>query len=271
MQTRGRGQFTTTVAGNEPLCRDHHRLILTLPSFPATQPGQFIQILCDDLDASADADVIVDWNDGSLPALSGVDLDGPRAMLRRPFSLAGRRDGPGGVELDIIHRVVGVGTAWLAKLRRGDRVGVLGPLGNVFTLPPPGATAILVGGGVGIPPMLYLATVLGNRPAVAFCGSTSRDLLPLTLIGDPGKDPTVPRPIVREFAIHGIPSVVSTDDGSFGAPGYVTHALEHFLDSHSALSTVRLRSPQAQHSVRVFVKRRPPGFPSSKTTAPGFA
>ena len=40
------------------------------------------------------------------------------AMLRRPFSLAGRRDVPGAVELDIIHRVVGVGTSWLAQLKR---------------------------------------------------------------------------------------------------------------------------------------------------------
>ena len=42
----------------------------------------------------------------------------------------------------------------------GEQVGILGPLGNRFSLPPPGASALLVGGGVGIPPMLYLAEAL---------------------------------------------------------------------------------------------------------------
>jgi dihydroorotate dehydrogenase electron transfer subunit len=72
------------------------------------------------------------------------------------------------VELDIIHRVVGIGTDWLSHLTPGDTVNILGPLGNRFELPPPDRTAILVGGGVGIPPMLYLAEYLKDRNAVAF-------------------------------------------------------------------------------------------------------
>ena len=86
-------------------------------------------------------------------------------MLRRPFSLAGRRDVAGGVELDIIHRVVGVGTQWLSALSPGDHVDILGPLGNTFTLPPADGAALLVGGGVGIPPMLYLASQLSAGAA----------------------------------------------------------------------------------------------------------
>ncbi len=86
--------------------------------------------------------------------------------------------------LHIIHRVVGIGTAWLSQRAPGDTLNILGPLGNQFLPPPDEGVAILVAGGVGIPPMLYLASQLAGRKAVAFCGATTRDLLPLTITAD---------------------------------------------------------------------------------------
>jgi len=220
-----KGQFLANVAANVPLCREHFRLILLVDRFPATKPGQFIQISCREV-----GEEIVGDDDGH-----GEELIGPVAMLRRPFSLAGRRDTSDRVELEIIHRVVGVGTDWLARLKAGDDVSILGPLGNVFELPKPEGMAILVGGGVGIPPMIYLAEALAGRKAVAFAGALSRDLLPLTVVGDaPKTDSIEPGPIIEEFARHGIPSVVTTDDGSFGFRGFVTQALEKYLDSQSS-------------------------------------
>src|SRR5439155_23164175 len=130
----------------------------------------------------------------------------------------------GAVELDVIHRVVGVGTQWLAALRPGDALDVLGPLGNRFALPAPNQQAILIGGGVGIPPMLYLAEKLAGRPAVAFCGALTRDLVPLTLAVDAAGHSTEdadPCMAVAEFSRYGIPSVVSTDDGTYGFRGFV--------------------------------------------------
>ncbi len=223
----GKGQFLASVSANVPLCREHYRLVLRLSGFPATKAGQFIQIFCRDVGQEME----FGENRGH-----GKELIGPMAMLRRPFSLAGRRDAGGGVELDIIHRVVGVGTDWLAKLRTGDEVSILGPLGNVFELPKADGMAILVGGGVGIPPMLYLAEALAGRKAVAFAGALSRDLLPLTIrSGDaPGGDSVEPGPIVEEFSRHGIPSIITTDDGSFGFRGFVTQALEKYLDHNSS-------------------------------------
>jgi dihydroorotate dehydrogenase electron transfer subunit len=163
-------------------------------------------------------------------------------MLRRPFSLAGRRDVGGRVEIDIIHRIVGIGTEWLSRLGVGDEVGVLGPLGNKFDLPRVDATAVLVGGGVGIPPMLYLAEKLAGRSAVAFCGALTRDLLPLTIVQDVPPNGATPTRSIADFARHGIPSVITTDDGSYGLRGFVTQALEQYLDAlgtqNSALSTV---------------------------------
>jgi dihydroorotate dehydrogenase electron transfer subunit len=202
-----------------------------LPTFPPTESGQFIQVSCRDPSAEHDHHEI-DWGPGRPPRLDSPELARPLAFLRRPFSLAGRRDTRGGVELDVIHRVVGVGTDWLARLRPGDAVDLLGPLGNQFTSPAPGATAVLIGGGVGIPPMLYLAEKLAGRPAVAFNGAVSRDLLPLTLVEDGvrSSDAAEPSMSVGEFARYGIPAVVTTDDGSYGFRGFVTQALEQYLE-----------------------------------------
>ena len=235
-----RGQFTAHVAANVSLCREHFHLVLKLDAFPRTRPGQFIQISCRDLTADYGNEFELAWRPGDrLPAVT-PELMSPLALLRRPFSLAGRRDTPQGVELDIIHRVVGVGTDWMSRLKPHDPVGVLGPLGNAFEPPPPGGTAILVGGGVGIPPMLYLAEALRDRPAIAFCGALSRSLLPLTILHEQpgGIEPAL---AIHEFARHNIPSVITTDDGSYGSRGFVTQALEHHLDSalstqHSALT-----------------------------------
>ena len=224
-----REQFCCTVLANVPLCRDHYRLVLGLPEFPSTEPGQFIQVSCRD-PAAVGGDREVDWSDLRPPRFSGADVGAPAALLRRPFSLAGRRDTPDGVELDLIHRVVGIGTDWLARLTVGDAVDILGPLGNHFALPPEGGAALLVGGGVGIPPMLYLAEKLAGREAVAFCGALTRDLLPLTITADaPDPDDASPRHTIEEFSRHGHPSVVTTDDGSYGFRGYVTQALEKYL------------------------------------------
>ena len=219
-----RGQFLATVKENAFVCREHFRLTLALPAFPATEPGQFVQILCRDPAEQPARDVEVQWG-------SGGDVLDPMSMLRRPFSLAGRRDSASGVELDIIHRVVGVGTHWLSELELGDNVSIIGPLGNRFELPAPGVTGLLVAGGVGIPPMLYLAEKLKGR-AIAFCGATTRQLLPFTMTSDAQQpsDPVEPALRVVEFARHSVSSVISTDDGSCGFDGYITQALERYLD-----------------------------------------
>ena len=228
-----RSQFSAIVIANIPLCREHYRLVLGIKEFPATEPGQFIQVACRDIGFEYSPETEIDWQPGEPLNLAGRELMSPVALLRRPFSLAGRRDSAAGVELDLIHRIVGIGTDWLARLSVGDEVNILGPLGNRFVLPEQGRQAILVGGGVGIPPMLYLAEKLAGQNAVAFCGALTRELLPLTLAPDainPGPESFEPQPTITEFARHGVRSVISTDDGSFGFRGFVTQGLEEYLE-----------------------------------------
>ncbi len=219
-----RDQYLAHVVENRLLCREHYLLVLRVDRFPATEPGQFVQVSC--REPMAQEDVVHEWQPGDRLVLSDPDLIHPQATLRRPFSLAGRQDVAGGVELQLIHRVVGIGTDWLSQLSAGDTVNVLGPLGNKFILPTKNEQALLVGGGVGIPPMLYLASKLAHTSAVAFCGALSRDLLPLKLTDD--KDFPI-----GDFAANGLKSFVTTDDGSVGRKGYVTQALESYLDSLS--------------------------------------
>jgi dihydroorotate dehydrogenase electron transfer subunit len=226
------------VLANIPLCREHYRLVLGLPSFPLTEPGQFVQVSCRDTTVEYSCETELHWREGQpLDDPSGLELMSPLALLRRPFSLAGRVDrSDGTVELHLIQRVVGVGTAWMGRLREGDPVSVIGPLGNRFTLPPVGGTALLVGGGVGIPPMLYLAEKLAGRKGVVFAGALTRDLLPLTITDDgkaPSADDAEPQMNVAEFAKHGVSAVLTTDDGSYGFRGFVTQALEQYLDRHA--------------------------------------
>src|SRR4051812_47618888 len=241
-----RNLFVATVSDNVPLCREHFRLVLRLDQFPRTEPGQFVQLECRDGDRDYEPDREIDWQPGARLGAEADELTAPLALLRRPFSLAGRRDTGACVELDIIHRVVGIGTDWLSKLSHGDRVHLIGPLGNRFDLPREDQTALLVGGGVGIPPMLYLAQKLAGRRAVAFCGALSRDLLPLTVLDREAAsgEGAAPGLIIEEFARHGVSSVITTDDGSFGFRGFVTQALERSLDANHTPAVIYTCGPE---------------------------
>src|SRR5882762_1664454 len=89
MRRPTRGQFVCTVAGNVVLCREHFRLVLRLPQFPATRAGQFIQISCRDLHQVYAREVEWELGEWKHAPEYGAELAGPLALLRRPFSLAG--------------------------------------------------------------------------------------------------------------------------------------------------------------------------------------
>lgn len=253
-----RHRVTATVQFNEAICREHYRLrIVVRQPIGATRPGQFIQLGCRPPAESIELDGIFgqnkEYGPSGWPRLRQPELLGGLAFLRRPFSIAGRGGGPdaddGGDEgsapalshegcgdttwLEVIHRVVGTGTQWLAHLKEGDEVDFIGPLGNCFELPDDKSTGLLVGGGVGLPPMLYLAEMLHGlgSAAVGFIGATTAELLAVSLADDVAPNPEgVPVQCVRDFARFGFPTVVSTDDGSLGLPGRITDGLERTLE-----------------------------------------
>ena len=133
-------------------------------------------------------------------------------LLRRAFSILA----VDGDEFEILYRVEGRGTALMAQWNSGDSVDVLGPLGNGFApLPTPPQRAILVGGGVGVPPMAMLASTrtVGHQ-IVALVGARSAEEV-----------------ICREdFEKFDVPLRVATDDGSDEHHGFVTDLLKAELE-----------------------------------------
>ena len=208
--------------------------------FGPTRPGQFVQIGCRPPDgARSDDDVVgrlLEWGPGQEPGPCQAELAGPLALLRRPFSLADRGDDGDGAWVEILYRTVGVGTDWLANLRIGDPVDMIGPLGNGFDLPPDKSIGLLVAGGVGLGPMFHLARTLSDArwSGVSFIGSVSADLLPAALAPSTAPDNRGrPTDSVSRFSAFGLRSVVTTEDGSLGLAGRVTDGLRRHLDSQS--------------------------------------
>ncbi len=239
--THHRARFDAVVRFNRQVCREHYILRLALPGgFPATRPGQFVQLGCRPPDGAIDLDRLLcrehKWESGRGVVIEQQELCGSSAFLRRPFSLAGRGDDASGTWIDVIHRVVGVGTGWLAGLKEDDKVDLIGPLGNWFSLPRGKSIGLLVGGGVGLPPMFYLAQTLAQArwAAVGFVGATTADLLAVTFVEGvvPDQDGAVAQSVVQ-FAQLGYGAVVTTDDGSLGLRGRITDGLVRYLQSQS--------------------------------------
>lgn len=124
-------------------------------------------------------------------------------LLRRPMSIAGLDNGV----MSVIFKVVGRGTALLAEKQAGEHIDVIGPFGTVFS-PPAAATVLLVGGGIGIAPLLFWAKRNPLRKAAVFIGgATENDIL-----------------CGKEF----LEAHIATENGSLGRKGLVTAPLvEH--------------------------------------------
>jgi len=147
-----------------------------------------------------------------------VGLPHSDVLLRRPFSVCGlpgtfASSEPGRIQL--LYKVVGSGTARLASLAPGAKVDLLGPLGQGFTDPAPGATPVFVAGGIGIAPFPALASRLrakGAAPILLYGARTANDL-----------------PLLDWFRGACADVIVSTDDGSLGHKGFVTQSLLDLL------------------------------------------
>lgn len=163
------------VVRNRPIGPGFRELVFQAEQFEACSPGQFLNIRVD-----------------------GV-------FLRRPFSINNFQDD----RLSILFQEVGPGTRALAAVPEGQQLSLLGPLGNGF--PAPGGPALLVAGGIGIPPIRYLAQQYGGSRELTCClgfRSAANVLLE------------------EEFNRYARSLVVATDDGSYGIAGTVITALD---------------------------------------------
>jgi len=197
-------------------------------TFGHFRAGQFLQI-----DVAAMA----------LPPLESIEpalRDGAqrKVLLRRPFSFAEVTPQGDTTMAELLYCVVGPATLRMTTVARGDDVSIIGPLGNGYWVPENKRTALLVVGGMGVPPIRCLAKALHTEhpdmEVFAFVGARTVGALPLEgrLDGVAQHGYCVPA-----FAKFGIPSVLATDDGSIGAQGFVTEHVAQWLDDNAGRSS----------------------------------
>ena len=166
-----------TIVENTPLTENVYKMVLMGDVSDITAPGQFVNIKLDGL------------------------------FLRRPISVCDVTENT----LTIIYKVVGKGTMQMSQLQKGE-LDVLTGLGNGYDLSVSGESPVLLGGGVGVPPMYLLAKRLiaeGKKVKVILGFNTAAELF-----------------YEQEFKSLGAEVCVTTVDGSYGTKGFVTDALK---------------------------------------------
>ncbi len=170
---------------------------------------------------------------------------GPDLPMRRPLSLMRVDRAAGWIE--VLFKILGHGLERLAETRPGQRVSVLGPVGRGFTLDPGRARPVLIGGGVGIPPLVFLAESLaaagaGSASPVAFFGSElpfpfEVNRAPLALPGAPS-EATASMALLDQL---GIPSRLASGSPQAGVhAGFVTELAAAWLDRQSAADRAQM-------------------------------
>lgn len=170
-------QSIFTVERNEALTPDVYRMILSGDTAAITAPGQFVNI-----------------------RLAGK-------FLRRPISVC---DCDGSL-LTLIYKVVGQGTKQMAAMTPGEKLDLLTGLGNGYDLARSGSRPVLLGGGVGVPPLYRLAKELLAQ------GKSVHAVLGFNTAGEAFYE--------TEFKALGCDVTVTTVDGSYGTKGFVTDGL----------------------------------------------
>jgi dihydroorotate dehydrogenase electron transfer subunit len=124
---------------------------------------------------------------------------------------------------EILFKVVGKGTSMLSALHHGDLLDILAPLGKGFVIGNSDEEKLLVGGGIGLAPLYYLAKEMVSTSKVRlFAGGRNKeDILCIT-----------------EFERLGVETYVSTDDGTLGMNGLITEVLEKHLANESGRNTI---------------------------------
>ena len=166
------------IISNEKIAKDIMLMKLSGDTSAITAPGQFVNIKIDGL------------------------------FLRRPISVCDYDSDT----LTLIYKVVGEGTYVMSKYQKGVKLDILTGLGNGYDCSKAGDIPLLLGGGVGVPPMYNLCKVL-----------VAKGCKPTVILGFNGKDDVF---FEQEFKNLGAKVIVTTADGSYGIKGFVTDAMK---------------------------------------------
>jgi dihydroorotate dehydrogenase electron transfer subunit len=178
-------QVQARVTSSAPVTAGMHLLWLEAPAVAAAaHPGQFAMLKC-----------------------------GGGAFLRRPLSI--HRISQDKTQIAFLFAVIGKGTDWLSRAIPGDILDILGPLGNGFNLMSSSREILLVAGGLGLAPLVFLAEQAGEKGiCVNLAYGTATD-----------------QRYGKELLPKGIRLVEFTDNGSCGRHGLVTECVPDFLET----------------------------------------
>ncbi|MEA3485765.1 MAG: dihydroorotate dehydrogenase electron transfer subunit, partial [Candidatus Aerophobetes bacterium] len=162
-------------------------------------------------------------------------------LLRRPFSIRCIED----EKIEILYKVVGKGTKILARKKAGEKIDLLGPLGQKFKINPGIKRAILVAGGVGIAPLYFLASRL----------VTTRTLEISVFIGAESKEKLL---CEEEFKSSEIKVQVATEDGSKGFKGLVSDLFANWTSAkpHTSSTVVYACGPSPMLKKIAFISNK---------------
>lgn len=189
-------QATATVVKNIPMGKDYRKITLNCPTaFAGASPGQFVTL-----------------------AIPGMDT----ALLRRPFSIHAISDiQENHCIVGILFKVIGKFTNALSKIEEQGQVNILGPLGRGFTAPEKPGPIVIIGGGIGVAPLVFLAKSLGRvgpihkNSRVFIGGQTAADIL-----------------CVDDFTRLGYTVTLCTQDGTIGKKAIVTEPFNHHISKY---------------------------------------
>jgi dihydroorotate dehydrogenase electron transfer subunit len=213
MEKTKKGRYWARVCSNKQTGYCFHKIVLefkdnSAKAFALTQPGQFVEI---------------DLSKTALPADEQIpdelkDKCKREILLRRPFSFCDVSSNGNETVVEILYCIVGPASLRMTTLKTGDKVSVIGPLGNGFNIPKGKKTALLVAGGMGSPPLQHLAKVIAE------------DYPDIELIVLAGARTKEDMPFEKDSFPKNSRLIVTTDDGTIGKKGLVTEQLEAWLE-----------------------------------------
>lgn len=224
----GAAKWQLEIVETRPAGLDYRWIRLAAEPQWQSGPGQFVNIRCDADSEHAPARVMDYGDDLPRPRLMDPDAQGVAPLVRRPVSISyvdrSRADRP---ELVLLVRVVGPGSRRLGERKVGERLDVVGPLGNGYDLSLKERRAFLVGGGCGIAPLIGVARELAaaGKEVTVFYGANTAANVPLALPRGVAATGDRVEPIRGVAELAGATLVLSTDDGTAGLKGLVTEAM----------------------------------------------
>jgi len=212
-------QSLCTITFNTEVMPGIYLMWLEVPDIAvAAQPGQFITVRCGDF------------------------------TLRRPFSI----HQVSSQEIALLFKVAGKGTFWLSQQQTGEKLDILGPLGKGFTIEPKSKHLLLIAGGIGIAPLVFLTQHPSSQHQITLIHgvNTAAQLYPFPLAK--GKKRSKLSPLPNEVQL-----IPVTEDGSMGQKGMATDILPDFLDWADqvyACGPVDMYKTMAKMSLQILIK-----------------